>query len=109
MVRGWARGDHGPTTALPSGLTLDPQDPLQLVGQHPERAPATVGVQREDVDAEAGDRAPGFDLAAAPRGSGPTTMADRMAAVDGTLTIDSARGCGTRVVARAPLIASSGT
>jgi hypothetical protein len=22
MVRGWARGDHGPTTALPSGLTL---------------------------------------------------------------------------------------
>jgi signal transduction histidine kinase len=30
-------------------------------------------------------------------------MADRMAAVDGTLTIDSAARCGTRIVARAPL------
>jgi signal transduction histidine kinase len=30
-------------------------------------------------------------------------MADRMAAVDGTLTIHSAPGAGTRVVVRAPL------
>jgi signal transduction histidine kinase len=30
-------------------------------------------------------------------------MSDRMAAVDGTLTIHSAAGEGTRIVARAPL------
>ena len=40
--------------------------------------------------AEIRDGGPGFDPAAAPRGSGLTNMADRMAAVDGTLTIDSA-------------------
>jgi signal transduction histidine kinase len=59
--------------------------------------------------AEVRDGGPGFDPTAAPRGSGLTNMADRMAAVDGTLTIDSAPGAGTRVIARAPLIASSGT
>ena len=55
------------------------------------------------LQAEVRDGGPGFDPAAAPRGSGLTNMADRMAAVDGTLTIDSAARCGTRVVARAPL------
>jgi signal transduction histidine kinase len=30
-------------------------------------------------------------------------MADRMAAVDGALIVDSAPGAGTRVVVRAPL------
>ena len=59
--------------------------------------------------AEVRDGGPGFDPTATPRGSGLTNMADRMAAVDGTLTIDSAPGAGTRVIARAPLIASSGT
>ena len=55
------------------------------------------------LQAEIRDGGPGFDPAAAPRGSGLTNMADRMAAVDGTLTIDSAPRCGTRIVARAPL------
>ncbi len=55
------------------------------------------------LQAEIRDGGPGFDPAAAPRGSGLTNMADRMAAVDGTLTIDSAARCGTRIVARAPL------
>jgi len=53
--------------------------------------------------AEVRDGGPGFDPTAAPRGSGLTNMADRMAAVDGTLTIHSAARCGTRIVARAPL------
>jgi len=55
------------------------------------------------LQAEIRDGGPGFDPAAAPRGSGLTNMADRMAAVDGTLTIHSAAGEGTRIVARAPL------
>jgi signal transduction histidine kinase len=53
--------------------------------------------------AEVRDGGPGFDPAAASRGSGLTNMADRMAAVDGTCEIRSAPGCGTRVVASAPL------
>jgi len=55
------------------------------------------------LQAEVRDGGPGFDPAAAPRGSGLTNMADRMAAVDGALTIDSAAGHGTRIVARAPM------
>ncbi|HEX3261734.1 MAG TPA: ATP-binding protein [Pseudonocardia sp.] len=53
--------------------------------------------------AEVRDGGPGFDPTATPQGSGLTNMADRMAAVDGTLTIHSAPGAGTRVVVRAPL------
>lgn len=53
--------------------------------------------------AEVRDGGPGFDPDTAPRGSGLTNMADRMAAVDGTLDIRSTPGEGTRVVARAPL------
>ena len=55
------------------------------------------------LQAEVRDSGPGFDPDTAPRGSGLTNMADRMAAVDGTLDVRSAPGCGTRVVARAPL------
>jgi signal transduction histidine kinase len=53
--------------------------------------------------AEVRDGGPGFDPAAASPGSGLTNMADRMAAVDGTCEIRSAPGCGTRVMASAPL------
>ena len=61
-----------------------------------------LSVTGDRMQTEVRDRGPGFDPAAAPTGSGLTNMADRMAAVDGTLEIHSAPGCGTRVVASAP-------
>ena len=61
-----------------------------------------LSVDDDRLRAEVRDGGPGFDPAAAPRGSGLTNMADRMDAVDGTLEIHSAPGRGTRVVARAP-------
>ena len=60
-----------------------------------------LSVDGDRLRAEARDGGPGFDPAAAPRGSGLTNMADRMDAVDGTLEIHSAPGRGTRVVATA--------
>ena len=61
-----------------------------------------LSVTGDRMRTEVRDRGPGFDPAAAPTGSGLTNVADRMAAVDGTLEIHSAPGCGTRVVASAP-------
>lgn len=45
----------------------------------------------------------GFDRATAPAGQGLTGMSDRVEALGGTLTTDSAPGAGTRLVARLPV------
>jgi len=77
---------------------------LQNAAKHAgEDVVVELSVDDGTLRAEVRDGGPGFDPTAAPRGSGLTNMADRMAAVDGTLTIHSAPGAGTRVVARAPL------
>ena len=60
-----------------------------------------LSVDGDRLRAEVRDGGPGFDPAAASRGSGLTNMADRMDAVDGTLEIHSVPGRGTRVVATA--------
>jgi signal transduction histidine kinase len=48
------------------------------------------------------DSGPGFDPNRTPTGSGIANMRDRIAAVGGTLTIDSAPGHGTRVQGSVP-------
>ena len=45
----------------------------------------------------------GVGFASSQGGSGLSNMADRMAAVGGTLSIDSAPGAGTRVAASIPM------
>jgi signal transduction histidine kinase len=77
---------------------------LQNAAKH-ARQDVVVELSVDDgrLRAEVRDGGPGFDPAAVPRGSGLTNMADRMAAVDGALIVDSAPGAGTRVVVRAPL------
>jgi signal transduction histidine kinase len=48
------------------------------------------------------DDGPGFDPATTPKGAGSQNMADRVAALDGVLTIISAPGQGTTVTGKIP-------
>ncbi|HWK29235.1 MAG TPA: histidine kinase [Solirubrobacter sp.] len=52
------------------------------------------------------DDGPGFDPATAPPGAGLVNMADRLAAVGGTLAVQSAPGTGCRVSGSVPLAGS---
>ena len=49
------------------------------------------------------DDGAGFDPSAVERGAGLTNLADRVAAVGGTLQIDARPGRGTRVSAEIPI------
>ncbi len=49
------------------------------------------------------DDGQGFDPAAAPLGTGVQGMADRLAALGGTLHVSSAPGHGTQVTGRVPV------
>jgi signal transduction histidine kinase len=64
---------------------------------------ATVAVRREDdqVTVEVADD--GVGGAAIDRGSGLRGLADRVAALDGTLALESPAGCGTRLRAEIPV------
>jgi signal transduction histidine kinase len=68
--------------------------------------PARVTVSLSDSDGALSftvcDSGAGFDPARTPHGSGITNMYDRITAVGGTLTIDSAPGRGTRVRGSVP-------
>jgi signal transduction histidine kinase len=48
------------------------------------------------------DNGPGFDPATTPKGAGSQNMADRVAALDGVLTITSSPGQGTTVTGKIP-------
>ncbi|MFL5799336.1 MAG: histidine kinase [Actinomycetota bacterium] len=49
------------------------------------------------------DDGTGFDVASVPRGSGLQNMADRLAALDGSVEIDSAPGRGATVIGHIPI------
>jgi signal transduction histidine kinase len=78
---------------------------LQNVQKYAEASEATVRLRHEDgalrVDVE--DNGKGFDVRAAVRGAGLTNMGDRLDAMSGTLSIDSAPGRGTRVCVTLPV------
>jgi signal transduction histidine kinase len=79
---------------------------LQNAAKHAGRqASATVRLFEDDrhVSFSVEDDGTGFDLGTVERGNGLTNLADRVAAVGGTLTIDSANGQGTRVTANIPI------
>jgi signal transduction histidine kinase len=79
---------------------------LQNAAKHAGReAVATVRLFEDDGHAgfSVEDDGAGFNPGAVERGTGLTNLADRVAAVGGTLTIDSARERGTRVTARIPV------
>jgi signal transduction histidine kinase len=80
---------------------------LQNAGKHAgEGARVTITVQECDDELcfEVADDGAGFDATGdAIRGHGFVNMADRVGAIGGTLTIDSAAGAGTQVRGRLPL------
>jgi signal transduction histidine kinase len=104
-----------PVTVQAPGITRYPQDveaavyfcvleALQNVSKYAE-APAarvTLGHDGQRLTFTVADDGRGFDPAAAPAGSGVQGMADRLAALGGTLDVSSAPGRGTRVTGRLP-------
>jgi signal transduction histidine kinase len=77
---------------------------LQNAAKHAADAPVTIRIAAEDgwLEFSARDEGPGFDLATVVRGTGLHSMADRLAALYGVLSIDSAPGGPTVVAGRVP-------
>jgi signal transduction histidine kinase len=114
-------------TAVQLALAIDPIDALVPKAAWPSvlravqealrnalvhGAPKTVSVEAsregEQVVIAIGDDGRGFDPATAPRGSGLRNLEDRAAFLQGTLTVDSEPGAGTRVELRLPVVATPG-
>jgi signal transduction histidine kinase len=76
---------------------------LQNCAKHAPRAAVHVALARPDttwLTFSVSDDGPGFDPRAVQTGSGHQHMADRLAALDGTLRVSSAPGQGTTVGGR---------
>jgi signal transduction histidine kinase len=82
---------------------------LQNVAKYAEAGVARVRLGRSEghLTFEIEDEGQGFDPATASRGTGLRGMTDRLEAIGGELTIESAPGHGTRVLGRIPIDASS--
>jgi signal transduction histidine kinase len=78
---------------------------LQNATKHAPNAPASLRISAEAacLTFEVGDEGPGFDASVARPGTGLEGMADRLAAIGGTLEVVSAAGRGTTVYGRVPL------
>jgi signal transduction histidine kinase len=80
---------------------------LQNAGKHAgDGAHATIRLREAEGKLlfEVADDGPGFDLASrAAKGHGFVNMSDRIGAIGGTLTVDSASGEGTRISGSVPL------
>jgi signal transduction histidine kinase len=82
------------------------QECLQNVAKHAGKdASATIRLSEANdrVGFSVEDDGHGFDPAAAARGAGLTNLADRVAAIGGTLWIDARPGSGTRVTGEIPI------
>jgi signal transduction histidine kinase len=78
---------------------------LQNVGKYAAATKATIALSATDDALEFGvrDDGVGFDPRVTARGSGTQNMADRVAAMGGTLTVESTPGAGTVVGGRLPI------
>lgn len=85
------------------------QETLNNIARHAQAKHVSVSLRRENgtISLEVVDDGVGFNPAVrptfAPRGLGLLGMRERMAMIDGILTLESAPGNGTRVLASAPL------
>ena len=80
---------------------------LQNAGKHAgEGASASVSIWKDNGELrfEISDDGAGFEEPHAVAGAGLTNMRDRLGAVGGTLTVDSARGAGTHVRGVVPMV-----
>jgi signal transduction histidine kinase len=78
---------------------------LQNVAKYAEASHATIRLAQADgaLTFEIADDGVGFDPATATRGTGLQGIADRLAALGGTLTVRSAPGDGTTIAGRLPV------
>lgn len=78
---------------------------LQNVTKYADASQAAVRVARENGDSvfSVTDDGRGFDPATTSRGAGLQNMADRIAALDGSLEVRSSPGSGTTVEGRVPV------
>lgn len=93
-------GDPGGLpSAMETALFRVAQEATTNVGRHAGAARARITLTRtgSDVLLDVVDDGAGFDPSAAPAGYGLASMRERMAAVGGTLTVESAPGAGTSV------------
>jgi signal transduction histidine kinase len=110
-----ARKSHVPVEIRDDGLERYAQEveaaayfcvleALQNVAKYAEASRATVTLAHEDgwLRFEVSDDGAGFDPSTVAKGSGLQNMEDRLAALGGTLTVESAPGAGTTVIGRIP-------
>jgi signal transduction histidine kinase len=78
---------------------------LNNVAKYAEATSACVTLARSNSDLtfEVTDDGRGFDVSATSYGTGLQGIADRLAAIGGTLTVESVRGSGTTVSGRVPM------
>ena len=111
-----ARKSPVPVTVAADGVGRFPQEveagvyfccleALQNVAKYSGAAHAVVRLVLGDRELQFSveDNGSGFDPAATPRGAGLQNMADRIAALGGTLEVRSAPGQGTTVTGRVPV------
>ncbi len=100
---------YGPE--IEKGIYFCCLEALQNTYKHAHTATAarvTIATRGRELTFEVTDDGPGFDIRTVALGAGLHNMHDRVASLGGSLTIDSARGHGTRITAAIPLAATSG-
>jgi signal transduction histidine kinase len=110
-----ARKSHVPIAIHGEGLERYPQEveaaayfcvleALQNVAKYAEASRATVTLAQEDgrIRFEVSDDGTGFDPSTVRKGSGLQNMEDRLAALGGSLTVESSPRSGTTVTGRIP-------
>ena len=82
---------------------------LRNVGKYAAAASTRIELSSTDgaIGFQVSDDGPGFDLKLLGHGSGLQHMTDRLAALGGTIAIDSRPGAGTTVAGRIPLAAET--
>jgi signal transduction histidine kinase len=102
-IQGKLRRRH--SAAVETTVYFCCQECLQNAAKH-AGAGASAAIHLEEVDGcvsfSVEDDGAGFDPAAVEHGAGLTNLADRVAAVGGTLRIDARPGRGTRIVGEIP-------
>jgi signal transduction histidine kinase len=80
---------------------------LRNVGKYAATASTRIDLSSTDgaICFQVSDDGPGFDMNLAAQGSGLQHMTDRLAALGGTITVDSRPGAGTTVAGSIPLTA----